>query len=88
MLKQLTITLDTSDPLQAQLLVEYLAASYRIRFARSCMMLGFLAATGAMPAGAAQAGEAAKGADGAAAIATPPGRRQGKVIGAKLFGVD
>ena len=43
MLKQLTITLDTSDPLQAQLLVEYLAASDRTRFARSCMMLGDLA---------------------------------------------
>lgn len=45
MLKQIIVTLDTSDPLQAQLLVEYLASSDRVRFGRCCMLLGYLAAT-------------------------------------------
>ena len=45
MLKQVTITLDTSDPLQAQLLVEYLAAQDRAHFGRCCLLLGYLAAT-------------------------------------------
>lgn len=54
MLKQLSITLDTSDPLQAQLLVEYLASDDRVRFGRCCLLLGYLAATG--HAGAAATG--------------------------------
>jgi len=45
MLKQIIVTLDTSDPLQAQLLVEYLASNDRVRFGRCCMLLGYLAGT-------------------------------------------
>ena len=45
MLKQIIVTLDTSDPLQAQLLVEYLASHDRVRFGRCCMLLGYLAGT-------------------------------------------
>ena len=45
MLKQIIVSLDTSDPLQAQLLVEYLASNDRVRFGRCCMLLGYLAGT-------------------------------------------
>ncbi len=81
MLKQVTITLDTSDPLQAQVLVEYLAASDRTRFGRTCLMLGYLAATGRIPAPAAASNEPVP-------VAVAPTPRKGKVIGAKLFGVE
>lgn len=91
MLKQVTVTLDTSDPLQAQWLVEYLASPDRSRFGRTCLLLGFLAATGNTAAAVAAEGPVREG-DSARqqAPAAAPGdaqRRRGG-IGSGLFGLE
>jgi hypothetical protein len=82
MLKQVTITLDTSDPLQAQLLVEYFASPDRGRFGRSCLLLGYLAATG--QARMAIAGGSAAAPQGAVESQQPKRPRVGK----GLFGME
>lgn len=92
MLKQLTLTIDTSDPLQARWLAEYQASPDRVRFGRACLLLGFLAATGQVPVDAQAGREGSAAADSPAAAAaegrgTAPPQR-GVRIGAGLFGLE
>jgi hypothetical protein len=87
-LKQLTITLDTSDPLQAQLLVEYFAAEDRGRFGRCCLLLGYLAATGQMPAGRGNGRSAGNSPSVPPSSEQEPQPRRGAVLGGGLFGLE
>lgn len=84
MLKQVTVTLDTSDALQAQWLVEYLASPDRARFGRACLLLGFLAATGHASAGS-TVPSSRTGGDAPSGQAAP---RRGSGVGAGLFGLE
>jgi hypothetical protein len=47
---QILVTLDTADSLEAQILVEYLAAEDPARFLKACLKLGFVTALQAPPA--------------------------------------
>ncbi|MDE3011368.1 MAG: hypothetical protein KGI67_10820 [Pseudomonadota bacterium] len=90
MLKQVTVTLDTSDPLQAQWLVEYLASPDRSRFGRTCLLLGFLAATGNTPVAVPAEGSVRESDSPRTPASAAPGdaqRRRGG-IGSGLFGLD
>lgn len=87
MLKQITFTVDTSDPLQAQWLVEYLASPDRVRFGRTCLLLGFLAATGQAPIGGTHHSRAS-GPETADATVAGDNKPQRRTVGKSLFGIE
>lgn len=45
MQNKIVISLDTIDPVEARLLVDYLTASDPARFAKTCLILGYLSAS-------------------------------------------
>ena len=47
--KEVTVALDLRDPLQAQLLADYVASSNPPRWLSQCLLLGYLVATGDIP---------------------------------------
>ena len=79
MLKEVTVVLDTGDPLQAQLLADYAASSNPSRWLNQCLQLGYLVATDRLPVQ--PSGPGSPGPDGPA-----KGTRR-KPVGSGLFGI-